>query len=91
LISGKNNSEESNENNNIFFFFFSSSFKCLKALINRVWNGDFQKSWNNVSIVSIHKKRDPSNCNDYRGISLINNGLKIIVKIIANRISKYGN
>ena len=87
MISGKNNSEESSDNNSNI----STGFKCLKALINRVWNGDFQKSWNNVSIVSIHKKRDPSNCNDYRGISLINNGLKIIVKIIANRISKYGN
>jgi len=49
-----------------------------------------QKSWNNASIVSIHKKGDPLDCNNYRGISPINNGLKIISKIIANRISKYG-
>jgi len=42
-------SEGSSDNNcNI-----SSGFKCLKALINRVWNGDFPKSWNNASIVSI--------------------------------------
>jgi len=68
----------------------SSGFKSLKALINRIWNNDFPKSWNTASIVSIHKKGDTSDCNNYRGISLINNGLKIIAKIIANRISKYG-
>jgi len=41
-------------------------------------------------IISIHKKGDPSDCNNYRGISLTNNVLKIVVKIIAYRISKYG-
>ena len=76
----------SDKNSNI-----SSGFKCLKVLIIRIWNGDFPISWNNASIVSIHKKGDLSDCNNYRGISLINNELKIIVKkIIANRISKYG-
>jgi len=86
LIPGKNDSEESSEyNSNI-----SSGFKCLKILINHIWNDDFPKSWNNALIVSIYKKGDPSDCNNYRGISLTNNGLKIIAKIIANRISKYG-
>ena len=51
----------------------SSNFEGLKALINRIWNGDFPKSWNNTSIVSIHIKDDPSDCNNYHGISLINN------------------
>ena len=37
------------------------------------------------------KKSDPSDCNNYRGISLINNGFKnYSKKIIADRISKYG-
>jgi hypothetical protein len=76
LIPGKDYSEESSENNSNI----SSDFKCLKALINRIWNGDFPKSWNNASIVSIHKKGDPSDCNNHHGISLINNGLKIFSK-----------
>ena len=84
LIPCKNDSEESRENNSNI----SYGFKCLKALINRIWNGDFLKSWNNSLIVSIHKKDDPSDCNNYRGISLTNNELIIIEKIIANRISK---
>jgi len=77
--------ELSDNNGNI-----SSDFKYFKTLINRIWNGDFPKSWNNAFIVSIHKQGDPSDCNNYRGISLINNGLKIIAKIIADRITKYG-
>jgi len=64
----------------IIIVIISSGFKCLKALINRIWNGDFPKSRNNASIVSIHKKGDPSDCKNYRGITLINNGLKIIAK-----------
>jgi len=48
---------------------FSSGFKCFKALISCIWSGDFPKSWNNTSIVSIHKKKgDLSNCNNYRCI-----------------------
>jgi hypothetical protein len=41
-------------------------------------------------MVSIHKKDNPIDCNNYCGISLIKSGLKILAKIISNRISKYG-
>ena len=66
-----------------------SAGKCLEIIFNKIWNGSFPKNWNSASIVSIPKKGDLSNCNNYRGISLINVGLKIITKIITNRISKY--
>ena len=46
-------------------------------------------SLNLASIISIPKKRDLSDCNNYRGISLINVGLKIILEIVTNRIAKY--
>jgi hypothetical protein len=85
LIPCRDDLEESSKNNSNISF----GFKCLKTLINHIWNGGFPKSWNNALIVSIHKKDDPSDCNNYRGIFLINNILKIIAKIIANRISKY--
>jgi hypothetical protein len=44
-----------------------------------------------ASIISIPKKKkgDLSGCNNYRGISLINVGLKIILKIVTNRFDKY--
>jgi len=54
LIPGKNDSKKFSENNSNI----SSGFKCLKALINHIWNGDFPKSWNNTSIISIHKKEE---------------------------------
>jgi len=75
LIPCKDDSEGSGDNNSNI----SSGFKCFKALINCIWNSDFPISWNNASIVSIHKKSDSSDCKlTILGISLINNGLKII-------------
>jgi len=59
----------------------------MSKSLNRIWNFDFQKSLNNASIVSIHKKSDPSNSIKYLGISLIKNTM---AKVVANRISKYG-
>ena len=63
--------------------------KCLKLIFNKIWNGSFPKKWNSASIVSIPKKGDLSDCSNYRGISLINVGLKIISKIVTDRISSY--
>jgi len=51
--------------------------------------GSFPNEWNSASIVSIPKKGDLSNCNNYRGFSLINVGLKILSKIVPDRISKH--
>ena len=53
----------------------SSDMNCLLLLFNRIWNGDFPSSWNEASIVSIPKKGDLTDCDNYRGISLINNGI----------------
>jgi len=39
---------------------------------------------------SIYKKRNLSGCNNYGCISHTNNELKILAKILVNRISKYG-
>jgi len=79
----KSNQNETNEEN------FSNAAKCLEIIFNKIWNGSFPKEWNSASIVSIPKKGDLSDCNNYRGISLINVGLKIISKIVTERISKY--
>ena len=68
----------------------SSGLDFLHKLFNQIWDGDFPEAWNNASIVSIPKKGDLTDCDNYRGISLINNGIKIISKIVASRISEYG-
>ena len=57
---------------------------------SRIWNGEFPSSWNEASIISIPKKGDDlSDYDNYRGISLINNGIKLISKIVSKRISEY--
>ena len=79
-----NQTESTSTDNN-----YSDCAKCLLLLFNKIWDGDFPSEWNSASIVSIPKKGDLSDCNNYRGISLINVGLKILSKIVTKRISDY--
>jgi len=80
-----------------FFFFcnhdleerFSSVGKFIEIIFNKIWEGSFPNEWNSASFVSIPKISDLSNCNNYRSISLTNVNLKILTKIITDRISKY--
>ena len=58
-------------------------------IFNKIWEGSFPNEWNSAFIVSIPKKGYLSNCNNYRGISFINAGLKILTKIVTEIISKY--
>ena len=37
----------------------------------------------------LHKKRDRTECGNYRGISLVADASKILLKIIARRLSEY--
>jgi len=48
-----------------------SAARCLEIIFNKLWNGSFPTKWNPSSIVSIPKKGDLSNCNNYHGISLM--------------------
>jgi len=51
----------------------------------------FPSTWNVASIISIPKKGDDlSDYDNYRGISLINNGIKLISEIVSKRTSEYG-
>jgi len=69
----------------------ASGLNCLQKIYSRIWNGEFPSSWNEASIISIPKKGDDlSDCDNYRDISLINNGIKLISKIVSKRISEYG-
>ena len=69
----------------------ASSLIFLQKIYSRIWNGEFPSTWNEASIISIPKKGDDlSDCDNYQGISLINNGIKLISKIVSKRISEYG-
>ena len=70
-------------------FNITNAQQCLEIIFNKIWNGSFLHNWNSAAIISIPKKGDLSDCNNYRGISLINVSLKINSKIVTDRISKY--
>jgi len=47
------------------------------------------ENWNEAIIISLHKKGDKTECNYYRGISLLNSVYKIFPKVLLNRLILY--
>ena len=43
--------------------------------------------WNRNIIVPIYKKGEPSDLNNYRGITIINTAMKILCKVLTTRIA----
>jgi hypothetical protein len=51
----------------------------IHKLINSVWNKEeLPDQWKESIIVPIHKKGDKSDCNNYRGISLLSTSYKML-------------
>ena len=62
--------------------------KCLLALLNRIWvEGKIPDVWQKAVIVAVPKKGDLTVMGNYRGISLINTGLKILASIVNTRVT----
>ena len=60
------------------------------AILVEVWTGgEVPQQWKDATIKVLYKKSDRSNCNDYRGISLLSHEGKVLLKIVANRLSDY--
>ena len=47
------------------------------------------QQWKDAIIMVFHKKKDRTECGNYRGLSLVAHAGKILLKIIARRLSKY--
>ena len=47
------------------------------------------QQWKDVIIMVLHKKKDRTECGNYRGISLVAHAGKILLRIIARRLSEY--
>jgi hypothetical protein len=61
----------------------------IHKLINSVWNKEeLPNQWKESIIVSVHKKGDKTDCNNYHGISLLSTSYKI-VSIILSGLSLY--
>jgi hypothetical protein len=57
--------------------------------MNSIWNKDgLPGHWNESIIVPIHKKGNKTDCNNYRGISLLSISYKILLNVLS-RLSLY--
>jgi hypothetical protein len=57
-----------------------------------IWNKEeLPQQWKESIIVPIHKKGDKTDCNDYRGISLLSTAYKILSNILLAKLTPYFN
>jgi hypothetical protein len=62
----------------------------IHKIINSFWNKEeLPDQWKKSIIVSIRKKGDKTDCNNYRGISLLSTSYKILSNILLSRLSLY--
>jgi hypothetical protein len=59
-------------------------------LITSIWNKEeLPDQWKESIIVPIHKIGDKTDCNNYRGISLLSTSYNILTNILLSRLSPY--
>jgi len=64
----------------------------IHKLITKIWEQEITpKEWQDAIVIPIHKKGDKTDCNNFRGISLLNVTYKILSKIILKRLEEYSN
>ena len=47
------------------------------------------QEWKNVTVKVLHKKKDRTECGNYRGISLVAHAAKALLKIVAHRLGNF--
>ena len=62
----------------------------IHKLIISIWNKEeLPEEWKESIIVPIYKKRDKTDCNNYRGISLLPTTYRILSNILLSRLIPY--
>jgi hypothetical protein len=62
----------------------------VHKLINSVWNKEeLPDQWKESIIVPVHKNGDSTDCNNYRGISLLSTSYKMLLNNLLSRLSLY--
>ena len=55
-----------------------------------IWReGKVPQQWKYAVITVLHKKGDRTECGNYRGISLVSTASKVLLKVVARRLSAY--
>jgi len=59
----------------------------LHRIIECVWeSGQWPEDWTRSTFIPLYKKGDPTQCSNYRTISMISHASKVLLKIIQDRI-----
>ena len=59
-------------------------------VVKLVWNQrEVPQRWRDAAIKVLHEKKDRTECGSYRGISLVAHTGKVLLKIVATRLSAY--
>ena len=70
-----------------------SSHEILLAFHNiivAVWmTGKVPQEWKDATTEVLHKKKDRTECSNYRGLSLVAHAGKVLLKIVANRLGDF--
>lgn len=62
--------------------------RLVHQLIVEIWEKEeMPDQWNMAIICPIHKKKDKTNCENYRGIALVSVVYKVLAKVIAMRLA----
>jgi sorting nexin-29 len=62
----------------------------IHKLINSVWNEEeLPDQWNESIIVPVHKMGDKTDCNNYRGMSLLSSSYNILSNILLASLGPY--
>ena len=62
----------------------------LLDIVIFIWRrGEVSQQWKDAIVMVLHKKKDWTECVNYSGISLVAHAGKILLKIIARRLSEY--
>ena len=55
-----------------------------------IWReGKVPQQWKDAAITVLHKKGDKTDCGNFRGISLVSHAGKVLLKVVARRLSAY--
>ena len=57
-------------------------------MLSVVWGwGEMPQQWKDATIKVLHKKKDCSDCGNYRGVALVSHAGKVLLKIVVHRLS----